>query len=243
MKQLVFRGDRLLELRGLAGMTQQEVSDALAAKYEISANQSYISHMEQGKKRPSFEVLDALVDLFETTHGYLLDANEDGLLMSGGRQDDVDAIQRFINSMLALSIQQRDATWKMISHYDKLPISEQKTLLSLAANAMKLPFAEMQMIAHMTRRLVDIPLPTIRSNEGEEAALIIDAMAMEERPLALEAVRGVANNSLHLLKEMRDQVGQLMDVASRITDPAVRQLVIQIGQQFGITADNVRSGK
>ena len=73
--------------------------------------------------------------------------------------------------------------------------------------------------------------------------MIIDAMAMEERPLALEAVRGVANNSLHLLKEMRDQVGQLMDVASRITDPAVRQLVIQIGQQFGITADNVRSGK
>ena len=62
---------RIRELRKEKGLTQQDVADRL------QVNKQTISGYERGVRRPDFEKLDELADLFDVSMAYLAGSQED----------------------------------------------------------------------------------------------------------------------------------------------------------------------
>ena len=64
------RGDRVRELRRVAGKTQQQLAQ------EINVQQGHISQIEAGQTEPSVEVLAKLARALQTTTDYLIGMEE-----------------------------------------------------------------------------------------------------------------------------------------------------------------------
>ena len=58
--------NRLVQLRKIRGLTQQQIAD------EIGVNRSSYSNWEKGKREPNFETLLKLASILNTTTSYLL---------------------------------------------------------------------------------------------------------------------------------------------------------------------------
>lgn len=64
--------DRLKELRIEKGLTQQALADMITVHGPEGMHGMSISGYERGVRKPSFEVLDALADIFNVSLDYLL---------------------------------------------------------------------------------------------------------------------------------------------------------------------------
>ena len=60
--------DIVRQLRKERGMTQQELADKIGLTTKVT-----ISQYETGKRKPSFEMIEALADVFHVDMNYLLD--------------------------------------------------------------------------------------------------------------------------------------------------------------------------
>ena len=60
-------GELLARLRKERGMTQQELADKIGLTTKVT-----ISQYETGKRKPSFEMIEALADVFHVDMNYLL---------------------------------------------------------------------------------------------------------------------------------------------------------------------------
>ena len=59
-------GERLTSLRESRGMTQDDLAD------ELGITKQAVSHYERGRRRPDFEILSAICDLFNVSMDFLL---------------------------------------------------------------------------------------------------------------------------------------------------------------------------
>jgi len=86
---------RLRALRKEKGLTQQDVADRL------KVNKQTISGYERGVRRPDFEKLDELADLFDVSMAYL-----------AGSQDERGAYPR--HDMTDYEVQLDDGSWILV---------------------------------------------------------------------------------------------------------------------------------
>lgn len=85
--------DIVRQLRKERGMTQQELADEIGLTTKVT-----ISQYETGKRKPSFEMIEALADVFHVDMNYLLGFT-DKIQKPAGDETDVDT-----NKYLAVTL-------------------------------------------------------------------------------------------------------------------------------------------
>ena len=89
--------ERLKALRAERGWSQQEVAD------KVGLNKMTISQYENAKKKPSFEMIIALANIFNVDMNYLLGFSDKVDRPSGN-----DSNNPYINKYLAVSLKEID---------------------------------------------------------------------------------------------------------------------------------------
>lgn len=252
MKTLKFRGDRVRGLRESMGWSQDDLAQVVAKATGKSPNQSKMSQWEGGRRNPSFEELGVLADCLQTTINYLLgdtdnsDPHKNGpslVFVRGGNLRDAELIQAIIDVVLRMPYERRGPAKEILTSFVTLPEADREAMLSSIAYSIKLETREKQLIAHLARRLVEVELPKIKTNEAEEVARIVDSMTTDERPKALLAMRRLANNLHYQMIDAEATIAYLLEIISNAPDDATMRgwLETQI-RKLGVTPDDFLAG-
>lgn len=249
MKTLRFRHEKLKELREQMGVSQQELANAISARYKnegVTVSQGFISKMEVGDKGPGLETLAVLVDFFGVGYDYFLEGlgeNEEDprrVVMYGRNVHEARTIRTLVARMDQLSNEERNEIHAIAADCISLPAAECRTIHTLISHTTHLTPQERGMVTMLTKRLAETQPLNTKTVEADQAADLINSLPEPERVKALDAVRSISNLT-HEAADLRASVSNLLRVVDGVVDPVVRDRIrTQIADSFGIDIDTIK---
>lgn len=120
-------GERIKEIRKKNGFTQGTLAE------ELKVAKGTVSAWEIGSRRPSFEMLDTMCELFHVRMDYLIAQSDDATPMQEPTEADINSVAE---TSLAMNREQ-DADWlnatlqQFCSDFARMDVFARKSLLSL----------------------------------------------------------------------------------------------------------------
>lgn len=249
MKTLRFRNEKIKELREQMGMSQQELANAITARYSkegVTISQGFISKMEVGDKGPGLETLAVLVDFFEVGYSYFLEGLEEDsdphrVVIYAQTTTEAQTIRFLDRKMAEMDKEQREIVRSIAADCMAIPPAEYQTIHGLITNVMRLTAQERHMILMLAKRLSETQPLQARTVEADKAADLINQLPESLRVKALDAVRGVAVDLTQEIADLKASVSALLSVVDDVSDPDVRRRIrTQIAESLGVDVDTIK---
>jgi transcriptional regulator with XRE-family HTH domain len=249
MKTLRFRHEKLKELREQMGASQQELANAISARYKkegVTVSQGFISKMEVGDKGPGLETLAVLVDFFGVGYDYFLEGLDEGNndkthVVHARTTEEAQTIRAISRRMGQLPDDERNEIFGIAALMIDMPLKDIKMLRRLINDVIKLTPQERDMIGMLAQRLSETQPLNTQTTEADQAADIINKLPELERGKALVAVRGVAVDLTQEIADKRASVAALLSVVDDVSDVTVRnRLRVQVAESFSVDLDSIK---